>query len=109
MANGLARVVHPLAAMVIRARATVAVPDSIKGVIHTNDVYDAQRALFENRRVELKHIEQVLTLIEKLGETAAKMAEAGEKPFVFNLCNVSVTGTNLFCAEARASRGWRCR
>jgi len=69
------------------------------GVIHTSNVYDAQRALFENRRVELKQIKQVSTLIQRLGETAAEMAEHGEKAPVFNLCNVSVEGTNLFCAE----------
>lgn len=70
-----------------------------KGVIHTSNVYDAQRALFENRKVELKQIKQVSTLIKRLGETAAEMAEHGEKAPVFNLCNVSVEGTNLFCSE----------
>jgi hypothetical protein len=86
----------------------------IDGVIHTSSVYDAQRALFENRRVELSQIKQVSTLIQRLGETAAEMAEAGETAPVFNLCNVSVKGTNLFCAEpVRAMRpsttiGIRC-
>ena len=73
----------------------------IDGVIHTNNVYDAQRALFENRRVELKQIRQVSTLIQRLGETAAEMLEQGDKAPVFNLCNVSVEGTNLFCAESK--------
>jgi hypothetical protein len=72
-----------------------------KGVIHTSNVYDAQRALFENRKVELKQIKQVSTLIKRLGETAKEMAEQGEKAPVFNLCNVSVEGTNLFCAETK--------
>ena len=71
----------------------------IKGVIHTGSVYDAQRALFENRKVELSQPKEVSTLIKKLGETAAEMAERGEQAPVFNLCNVSIEGTNLFCSE----------
>jgi hypothetical protein len=71
----------------------------INGVIHTNDVYDAQRALFENRKVELDQPKMVSTLIKQLGETVAKMAEKGEAAPVLNLCNVSIEGTNLFCAE----------
>ena len=70
-----------------------------KGTIHTSNVYDAQRALFENRHVELKQPKQVSTLIQRLGETAAEMEEHGEKAPVFNLCLVSIAGTNLFCAE----------
>ena len=70
-------------------------------VIHTSNVYDAQRALFENRKVELKQIKQVSTLIQRLGETAREMLEHGEKAPVFNLCNVSIKGTNLFCAESK--------
>ena len=69
------------------------------GVIHTSNVYDAQLALFQNRHVELKQVKQVSTLIQRLGETAAEMAEHGEAAPVFNLCLVSVEGTNLFCAE----------
>jgi hypothetical protein len=72
-----------------------------KGVIHTSNVYDAQRALFEDRKVELKQLKQVSTLIQRLGETAAEMAEHGETAPVFNLCNVSIPGTNLFCAESK--------
>jgi HK97 family phage prohead protease/HK97 family phage major capsid protein len=71
------------------------------GVIHTPSVYDAQRALFENRKVELHQPKQVSTLIKLLGKTAAKMEAAGKTPPVFNLCNVSVEGTNLFCAESK--------
>jgi GNAT superfamily N-acetyltransferase len=69
------------------------------GVIQTNNVYDAQRALFEDRRVELQQVKQISTLIKRLGETAAEMAEHGATAPVFNLCNVSVKGTNLFCAD----------
>jgi len=71
------------------------------GVIHTSNVYDAQRALFEDRKVELAQPKQVSTLIRRLGETAKEMAEHGETAPVFNLCNVSIAGTNLFCAESK--------
>ena len=70
-----------------------------KGVIQTSNVYDAQRALFEDRKVELKQVKQISTLIKRLGETAKEMAEHGETAPTFNLCNVSVKGTNLFCAD----------
>jgi hypothetical protein len=69
------------------------------GVIHTSNVYDAQRALFEDRRVELKQPKMVSTLIKRLGETALEMAEGGGAAPTFNLCNVSIKGTNLFCAD----------
>ena len=69
------------------------------GVMHTTNVYDAQRALFENRRVDLKQPKQVTTLIKRLGETALEMAESGSVAPTFNLCNVTIKGTNLFCAD----------
>jgi uncharacterized protein len=69
------------------------------GVIHTTNVYDAQRALFEDRRVDLKQPKMVSTLIKRLGETALEMAEGGSAAPTFNLCNVTIKGTNLFCAD----------
>jgi len=69
------------------------------GVMHTTNVYDAQRALFENRRVDLKQPKMVSTLIKRLGETALEMAEGGSTAPTFNLCNVTIKGTNLFCAD----------
>ena len=70
----------------------------IDGVIHTSNVYDAQRALAENKRVDLKQLKQVSTLIKRLGETAAEDGGAGRGTApTFNLCNVSVEGTNIFC------------
>ncbi len=72
-----------------------------KGVIYTNSVYDAQLALFENKRVELDQERKISTLIQQLGKTAADMANKGEAAPNFNLCNVSVAGTNLFCADTK--------
>lgn len=72
-----------------------------KGVIQTTSVYDAQRALHENRKVELDQPRKVSVLIQKLGEVAKKMIEKGEAAPKFNLCNVSVKGTSLFCADTK--------
>jgi hypothetical protein len=72
-----------------------------KGVIQTNDVDDACLALFEDRKVNLKQPREVSTLLNKLGEIAKDMVSKGEKAPNFNLCNVSVSKTNLFCAETK--------
>jgi HK97 family phage major capsid protein/HK97 family phage prohead protease len=71
------------------------------GTIHTASVYDAQRALFENKKVELKQPKQISTLIKLLGETTRKMVKAGKEAPNFNLCNATVKGTNLFCADTK--------
>src|SRR4051812_32428585 len=71
------------------------------GVIHTSDVNDAVRALHEDRRVELNQPRQVTVLIDKLGEITKSMILKGEAAPKFNLCNVTVKGTNLFCADAK--------
>jgi hypothetical protein len=71
------------------------------GVIHTSSVYDAQRALSEDRKVELSQPKQISTLIKRLGEAAKEMEAQGKKAPVYNLCNVSIKGTNLFCAETK--------
>jgi hypothetical protein len=71
------------------------------GVIQTNNVYDAQRALYEDKKVELTQPKKVSTLIKLLGKSAAAMEAKGKVAPVFNLCNVSISGTNLFCAESK--------
>jgi hypothetical protein len=73
----------------------------IAGVIHTPNVYDATRALSEDREVELEQPREVSTLIKHLGEVAKHMIDLGEAAPHFNLCNVSVAGTNLFCAQSK--------
>jgi hypothetical protein len=72
-----------------------------KGVIHTTSVYDAQRALHENRKVELDQPEKVSVLLNKLGKAAESMIAKGQKAPTLNLCNVTVEGTSLFCAETK--------
>jgi cation transport regulator ChaB len=69
------------------------------GVIHTTNVDDAALALSENRKVELNQPNEVSTLLDRLGDISKDMIAKGEKAPDFNLCNVSVHGTNLFCSE----------
>ena len=67
------------------------------GVIHTPNVEDAARALGENKKVELDQPRKVSVLLKKLGEVSKEMIAKGQKAPTYNLCNVSVSGTNLFC------------
>ncbi len=67
--------------------------------VHTSDVRDAARALYENRKVVLTQTQQVSTLLDHLGQVAKTFEKMGRKAPTFNLCNVSVRNTNLFCAE----------
>jgi hypothetical protein len=71
------------------------------GVIYTSSVADAQRALHENRKVELDQPRKVSVLINKLGKQAEQMIKQGKEAPVYNLCNVTVSGSNLFCAETK--------
>ena len=70
----------------------------IDGVIHTSDVEDAAKALMEHRKVELDQPRGVSVVLSRLGEVADKMIQRGEKAPTINLCNLSVKGSNLFCA-----------
>jgi hypothetical protein len=73
----------------------------IDGKVHTSNVYDATRALWEGRQVVLNQPNQVSTLVHHLGQVAKEMQKLGAKAPTFNLCGVSVAGTNLFCADSK--------
>lgn len=73
----------------------------VNGVIQTSNVNDAVRALYENKKVALEQPRQVSTLVSKLGDIAKRMERLGGKVPNFDLCNVSVEGTNLFCAMGK--------
>lgn len=70
-------------------------------MIYTSSVQDATRALYENRKVELKQPKKVSTLLDHLRQVTKHMIEMGKEAPVFNLCNVSVAGTNLFCVTTK--------
>ena len=71
------------------------------GVIHTPNVEDAARALHEGKKVNLDQPAKVSVLLNKLGSVTKEMIEKGEKAPTFDLCNVTVSGTNLFCVESK--------
>lgn len=73
----------------------------VKGVIVTDNVDDAARALFENRKVQLDSPRKVSVLLDKLNAKVKEMIAKGEKAGLYNLCNVTVPGTSLFCAESK--------
>jgi len=75
--------------------------EDANGVIHTDNVYDAALALSQDRKVDLNQPKTVSTLIQHLGQVAKSMEAMGERAPNFNLCNVTVQGTDLFCVESK--------
>lgn len=67
--------------------------------VHTSDVNVAVRALAEGRYVELNQVREVSTLLDKMAGIVADAKAKGEQAPTYNLCKVSIKGTNLFCAE----------
>lgn len=65
----------------------------------TDDVAQAAAWLAEDKHVRLNSVEQVSTLLDKLHAEIQSIKDAGGTAPNINLCNVSVPGTNLFCAE----------
>ncbi len=66
--------------------------------VRTKNFEEAVRALQAGNIVEFDDASEVHTLIEKLYEFAKEAEAKGEKAPNIDLCNVSVPGTNLFCA-----------
>lgn len=99
------------------------VPGNPGKVYRTADVEDAVEHLARDENVELEHVSQVSTLLDRLAaiandakarrkarvaeltatgmgeEEAWAKADAEGKEPVYNLCRVTVAGTNLFCVE----------
>jgi hypothetical protein len=67
----------------------------------TGDVNEAIKALADGKTVELTHVKQVSTLLDRLQKVVQDMEAKGEKAPTFDLCKVSVKGTNLFCAQSK--------
>ena len=76
-------------------------PDS-KPVV-TDDVDEAIRLLEQGKHVELEQPRQVAVLVEKLHAMVEEAKAAGDDPKaldrVYDLCRVTVKGTNIFCVE----------
>jgi hypothetical protein len=67
--------------------------------IKTNNVVEAARALGEGKHVQLSSPEKVASMLDELNKMA-KDAGSGTKK-VYDLCKVSVPGTNLFCVDSK--------
>lgn len=65
------------------------------------DVERAATLLAQGHRVELNQPHQVSTLLDKLAAVVEEAKQKGEKAPTFDLCKVSVKGTNLFCAQSK--------
>jgi SPP1 gp7 family putative phage head morphogenesis protein len=74
--------------------------DSEETVI-TDDVKVAARALADGKKVELLQEIEIATLMHELAEICIECIDKGEKAPTFDLCKVSVKGTNLFCTESQ--------
>lgn len=76
-------------------------PAKNSGAYRPKDVHDAVRALHEGRKIEFEQPHEVSTLLDRLAEIANEAKAKGEKAPTYNLCNVSVAGSNLFCADTK--------
>lgn len=80
--------------------------------LRVSDMSTAVKLLGDGKyHIQLNRPDEVATLLDKVREETAKFKERGEPEPVFNLCLVSVPGSNLFCVddqtEMMTSRGWR--
>ena len=73
-------------------------PGSKSNPIRTGDTLEAVMALRDGRYVELESIEQVSTLLDELAVIAHQAERWADAPN-YDLCRVTVPGTDLFCAE----------
>lgn len=64
-----------------------------------DDIDLAHKLLSEGKHVRLESEMEVSLLIDKIAEEVKKAKENGDRPPDYNLCNVTVPGTNLFCLE----------
>lgn len=64
-----------------------------------SDLNLALAHLADDQSIRLDEEKTASTVVAAIGDYAAQLKEHGEDPPDFNLCNVSVEGTNLFCAE----------
>ncbi len=65
------------------------------------DIDSAAAHLAAGRHVRLNQPDEVATLLGKLREITATAKAKGVNAPTFDLCQVSVAGTNLFCAETK--------
>ena len=67
--------------------------------IRTGDVVEAARLLGEGKRVELTSEDKVATLVKELKRLVDEAKAKGEEAPNYDLCDVTVKDTNLFCVD----------
>jgi hypothetical protein len=67
--------------------------------IKTDDIAEAIDHILAGRVVELTNVRAVGTVLSRLAKMALDARERGEKAPNYDLCNVSVKGSNIFCTE----------
>jgi hypothetical protein len=68
--------------------------------IKAKTVEDAVQLVLDGKVVEVEDVSTAHTLINRLAEQALKAKSEGKEAKDFDLCQVSVRGSNLFCAES---------
>lgn len=68
--------------------------------IKVKSIEEAITLIHEGKVVELEDTRTAFTLIKKLAEMAQEAKAAGKEAKNYDLCQVAVAGTNLFCAES---------
>ena len=64
-----------------------------------DNVPDAVAAILKGEVVEIQDVRHVHTVLSKLAAMATEAKEKGEKAPKYDLCKVSVAGSNLFCGS----------
>ena len=64
-----------------------------------SDIERAARIIADGGNVTLNQPEEIATLLDKMQELVKEAEAKGEKAPTFDLCDVSVPGTNLFCQD----------
>jgi len=67
--------------------------------IQVKTVEEAVALVLQGKAVEVENEAAVATLLDKLGAMVQDALDKGEDAPDYDLCNVSVKGTNLFCTE----------
>jgi hypothetical protein len=67
--------------------------------VTVNTVGEAVKAILAGKVVVLKDTRSVNTILTKLARIALDAEKKGKDAPNYNLCNVSVAGTNVFCAK----------
>lgn len=68
-----------------------------KAYLSREDVQRFQQDLIDGKKVTLQDEHQASMLVAEMQKYALDCKERGEKAKDFNLCNITVPGTNLFC------------